>query len=249
MLDGACRDGMTFEWTELAYQESIVGQHDVPDLPAVRAAGLRGAGGAVRELVAAARRHPDRADDAALGDRRRVADRRRQQRVHADQLPRAGRAGLQERHPDRRVRASSASTRARSPAGDSRRVPHPAAAGADDVGGVHHGRRAARVLVGRRRRDAPGDGHRGVRRHARRDVLRPLPHAGLLRRGRKAWPRASPAPAAHRRAACRRLLRPRRATDMSRSASRTHPCCACSAVQRLRGCKRRPYTAVRRRRR
>ncbi len=82
--------------------------------------------------------------------------------------------------------------------GDSRRVPHPAAAGADDVGGVHHGRGAARLLVGRRRRDAPGDGHRGVRRHARRDVLRPLPHAGLLRRGRPAWPRASPAPAAHR---------------------------------------------------
>ena len=80
-------------------------QHDVPDLPAVRAAGLRRARGAVRELVAAADGDPDRADDAALGDRRRVADRRRQQRVHADQLPGARRPGLQERDPDRRVRA------------------------------------------------------------------------------------------------------------------------------------------------
>ena len=34
----------------------------------------------------------------------------------------------------------------------------------------------------RRRRDAPGDGHRGVRRHARRDGVRPVPHAGVLRR-------------------------------------------------------------------
>ena len=88
-------------------------QHDVPDLSAVRAARLRRAGGAVRELVAAADGDPDRADDAALGHRRRLADRRRQQRVHADQLPGAGRAGLQERDPDRRVRAAARDARAR----------------------------------------------------------------------------------------------------------------------------------------
>ena len=62
-----------FEWTELAYQE-ICRQHDAPRVPAVRAARLRGAGGAVRELDAAAERHPDRADDAAVRDRRRLAD-------------------------------------------------------------------------------------------------------------------------------------------------------------------------------
>ena len=79
-------------------------QHDVPDLSALRAARLRRAGGAVREPVAAAHRDPDRADDPALGDRRRLADPRRQQRVHADQLPGARRAGVQELDPHRRVR-------------------------------------------------------------------------------------------------------------------------------------------------
>ncbi len=82
-------------------------QHHAVRLPAVRAARLYRARGAVRELDAAAQRHPDRADDAAVRDRGRVGHRRRQQRLHADQLPRAGRAGVQERHPDRRVRAPS----------------------------------------------------------------------------------------------------------------------------------------------
>ena len=67
-------------------------------------------------------------------------------------------------------------------AGDSRRVPHPAAPGADDVGRVHHGRRAAGAGVGSRLRSASGDGRRRLRRHARRHALRPLPDAGLLRR-------------------------------------------------------------------
>src|SRR5437763_13192258 len=39
----------------------------------------RSARGTVRELVAADHGHPDRADDAAVGGRRRVADWRRQQ--------------------------------------------------------------------------------------------------------------------------------------------------------------------------
>ena len=65
------------------------------------------------------------------------------------------------------------------------RLPHPAAPGADDLGGVHHGRRAAGRLDRRRRRNPPGDGHRGVRRHARRHGVRAVPHAGLLRHGRR----------------------------------------------------------------
>ena len=71
-------------------------------------------------------------------------------------------------------------------AGDPRRVPRPAAAGADDLGRVHHGRRPAGVLDRRRRGDPAGDGHRGVRRHARRDGVRPVPHAGVLRVDRPA---------------------------------------------------------------
>jgi len=45
-------------------------QHRGVRLPALRAAGLPGAGGAVRELEPAAGGDPDRADDAALGDHR-----------------------------------------------------------------------------------------------------------------------------------------------------------------------------------
>ena len=52
---------------------AAVRQHRDLRLPALRAAGLPGAGGAVRELVAAARGHPDRADVAALRHHRRVA--------------------------------------------------------------------------------------------------------------------------------------------------------------------------------
>ena len=57
--------------------------------------------------------------------------------------------------------------------GDSRRLPDPAAAGADDVGRLHHGRRPAGAGVRARRRGAAGDGHRRVRRHARRHAVRP----------------------------------------------------------------------------
>ncbi len=101
-------------------------QHDAPHLPALRAARLRGAGRAVRELVAAAQRDPDRADDAVLGDCRRLADGRRQQRVHADQLSRAGRAGVQERDPDRGVRQAAGAGGARAAC---RRFSMPAASG------------------------------------------------------------------------------------------------------------------------
>ena len=65
--------------------------------------------------------------------------------------------------------------------GDPRRVPHPSAAGADDVGGVHHGRRSAGARERAGRRSAAGDGHRRVRRHARRHAVRPVPDTHLLR--------------------------------------------------------------------
>ena len=46
--------GMTFEWTELAYQELLAGNTMLLVFPLVRAARLRRAGRAVRELDAAA---------------------------------------------------------------------------------------------------------------------------------------------------------------------------------------------------
>src|SRR5690606_4795525 len=52
----------------------------------------------------------------------------------------------------------------------------------DDLHRLHHGRGPARALHRRGRRDAPGHGHRGVLRDDRRDLLRPVPDAGVLRR-------------------------------------------------------------------
>ena len=66
--------------------------------------------------------------------------------------------------------------------GGARGLPHPAPADPHDLVRLHHGRAAAGVLERRRRRDAACDGRGGVLRHARRDVLRPGAHAGVLRR-------------------------------------------------------------------
>ena len=50
----------------------------------------------------------------------------------------------------------------------------------DDVDRVHHGRRAARRLVGGRRGDASRHRHCRVLRHARRHLLRPVPDTTFL---------------------------------------------------------------------
>ena len=106
---------------------------------------------------------------------------RRQQRLHADRADRAGGAVGEERDPDRGVRARAGVRRAHAGAGGDRGQPAAAAPDPDDLAGLHHGRAAAGALHRRRRRDAPGDGRRGVRRHDRRDRLRPVPDAGVLR--------------------------------------------------------------------
>ena len=73
---------------------------------------LPAAGGAVRKLAAAARRHPDRADVHPGGDDRRQHPRARPQHPGRDRPGRAGRPGRQERHPDRRVRQAGRGGRA-----------------------------------------------------------------------------------------------------------------------------------------
>ena len=88
-------------------------QHGRVDVSAVRAARVSRARRAVRELVVAARRDPDRADVPTVRDRRCVAHRRRQQHLHADRTHRARGARVQERDPDRRVRAHARARRAR----------------------------------------------------------------------------------------------------------------------------------------
>ena len=105
----------------------------------------------------------------------------RQQHLHPDRVPGADRPRVQERDPDRRVRARAPAAGPLAGGGGARGLPHPAPADPHDVVRVHHGRAAAGVLQRRRRRDAPRDGRGGVLRHARRHVLRPGAHAGVLR--------------------------------------------------------------------
>ena len=58
--------GITYEWTDLSYQEAKVGRTGYYIFVLQRGLRVPGAGGAVRELVAAARHHADRADVPAL---------------------------------------------------------------------------------------------------------------------------------------------------------------------------------------
>ena len=76
-------------------------------VPAGPAAGLPGAGRAVREPDPADCHHPDRAHGPVGGHDRRLAVGRRQQCLHADRAHRAGGAECEERHPDRGVRAGA----------------------------------------------------------------------------------------------------------------------------------------------
>ncbi len=113
--------------------------------------------------------------------------------LHPDRPLRADRPRLQERDPDRGVRA-----RPRDPRhGDDRRRhrggPPSAAPDPDDELRLHHGRDPAGAVIGRRRGDAPCDGRGGVLRHAGRDVLRPVPDAGVLCPAAHAGEAGSPA--------------------------------------------------------
>ena len=106
-------NGMSFEWTELTYQQILAGNTAMLVFPLVVLLVF---------LVLAALYESLRLPLAVIlivpmvlfsRHHRRVAHRRRQQHLHADRPDRAGGAGRQERDPDRRVRARPRSTRAR----------------------------------------------------------------------------------------------------------------------------------------
>ena len=102
-----CRDGFSYEWTTLAFQQLRAGNTAM--FAFVLGGGVRvpGAGGAVRKPDAAARGHPDRADVPGRLDHRRAPARAGQQHPHPGRLHRADRACRQERDPDRRVRQAA----------------------------------------------------------------------------------------------------------------------------------------------
>jgi hypothetical protein len=108
-----------------------------------------------------------------------------QQRADADRLHRLGGFGLQERHPDRRVRARAGRAWHDAGAGGGGSLPAAAAAHPHDLVCLHHGRRAAGDRERCRQRDAPGHRYRRICRHAGRDDFRVVPHAGVLRRHRE----------------------------------------------------------------
>ena len=104
---------MSFEWTELTYQQILAGNTAVLVFPLVVLLVF---------LVLAAQYESLSLPLAVilimpmvllLGHHRRAAHRRRQQYLHADRLHRAGGTREQERDPDRRVRARPRSSRAR----------------------------------------------------------------------------------------------------------------------------------------
>ena len=102
---------MTFEWTELAYQQAIAGNTMLLMFPLC----------VLLVYVVLAAQYESWTMPLSvilivpltllLGAGRRVADRGRQQRLHAGQLPGAGGAGVQERDPHRRVRQAARARR------------------------------------------------------------------------------------------------------------------------------------------
>ena len=66
-----CREGFAFEWTTLAFQQIRAGNTAMFAFALARRVRVPGAGRAIREPDAAARRHPDRADVPRRGDHRR----------------------------------------------------------------------------------------------------------------------------------------------------------------------------------
>src|SRR3954468_1499725 len=155
-------------------------------LPARDPARVPGACRALREPGAADRDHPHRAALARCRADRRVAYARRQQHLHPDRVHGAGGARCEERDPDRGIRARAGIRRPDSGAGGDRGEPAAAAADRPDFDRLHHGCAAARPFGRGRRGDAPGDGHRGVRRHDRGYRVRYFPHPGVLRAATRA---------------------------------------------------------------
>ena len=154
--------GMGFEWTELAFQERATGNTAIFIFALVGALRLPGARRAVRELVAAARHHPDRADGVLSALRRRDAARAGQQHPDPDRPRRAGRPRGQERDPDRRVRQAAEEREGKGPVdGGDRGLPAAPAPDPDD-GLRLHPRRACRWS------SRPAPAPRCARRSARR---------------------------------------------------------------------------------
>ena len=135
-------NGMGYEWTELTYQQILAGNTAIYVFPLCVLLVF---------LVLAAQYESWTLPLAVIlivpmcllsRPGRRAADRRRQQHLHPDRPDRAGRPGLQERHPDRGVRPRAGSAGRSAWDAVAGRVPPAPAADPDDLVRLHHGRRA-----------------------------------------------------------------------------------------------------------
>ena len=183
----ALPEGYSLEWTGTSYQEKVAGGSSTDGLPGRRADGVPRACGAVREVDVAVRGHPRRAVRAVRRVPRRVPARPAERPVLPDRPRDAGRPGLQERDPHRRVRAAEGAGRhvARGRRGRGRATAVPP--DRDDVAGLHSRRDAARDQRRCRRRQPAFDRHGRHRWHARRDLHRDLLRAFVLPLDRLAW--------------------------------------------------------------
>ena len=157
-------------------------------LSALRSVRLSRIGRAIWQLDAAARDHFDRPDVPVCRHRRGPAHGAGCKRADPDRIRRSGRTGGEERDPHRRIRKAAGGAGAEHDGCSGSGLPAAAAADPDDLVRVHSGRAAARHLLGRRLRDAPGRRRRRVLRHDRRDPVRIAVHTGLLCGGPPAVP-------------------------------------------------------------
>ena len=181
LLETACRKGMTYEWTELTYQRILAGNTAIYVYPLCILLVF---------LVLAAQYESFRLPLAIIlivpmcllfAISRRLAQGQRQQYLHANRPDRAGGPGLQKRHPDRGVcqaqtgRGGLAAFQAAVEACRLRLRPILMTSIAFIAGVfplvVAHG-------AGAEMRQAMGIAV--FCRHDRRDVVRPVPYAGLL---------------------------------------------------------------------
>jgi hypothetical protein len=186
VLDKQLPPGMSFEWTELAYQELLAGNTMLLIFPLcvllvyiVLAAQYESWTLPLTVILIV----PMTLFSAIAGVWLTGGDNNVFTQIS---FPRARGPRVQERDSDRGVREAARDRGRVAPRRGARGVPHPAASDSDDLDGVHHGRRSAGLLLGRRLRNPTGDGHRRVRRHARRHALRPVPDSCLLHGDRPA---------------------------------------------------------------
>ena len=202
---------MSTEWTLLMFLQIKAGNTAMYVFALAVVFVFLALAGAVRGASAAAGRHPRRAAVPALLPGRGAVHRQGRRHLRADRPGRAGRPGVQERHPHCRIRPGVARGGEGTPRGDVGGRAAATAADPDDFVRLHPGRGPPGDRHGRRRRDAPLAGNGRLQRHGRRDLLRHLPDPRVLLRH----------PVARRSAG---VLLPRHAPGRARAPSTAQHC-------------------------